>query len=236
MILIALETSSSSAGLAVTDGETILVESSLQMGAVYAEHLPVMLERGLNDAGIEISQIAGIAVSIGPGSYTGLRVGLSLAKGLAYSTRKPLVAVPTLDAVAFGSPYCPYPIHAILDARNQKIYTAEFDMSKGKLQRKSPDIATTVDDLSKNINEPSLLLGPGALAYREQLKVNLGEHAHFTSSGGDLRAASIAALGLERLERGEQASLFELEPEYLRKPNFKRRSDQLHTGALPITP
>ncbi|MBT5871812.1 MAG: tRNA (adenosine(37)-N6)-threonylcarbamoyltransferase complex dimerization subunit type 1 TsaB [Candidatus Latescibacteria bacterium] len=236
MILIALETSSSSAGLAVTEGKAILVESSLQMGSVYAEQLPVMLERGLKDAGLKISQIGGIAISIGPGSYTGLRVGLSLAKGLAFSTGKPLVAVPTLDAVAFGSPYCPYPIHAILDARHQKIYTAEFDMSQGNLQRKSRDIATTVDKLSENINGPALLLGPGALTYGEQLRANLGERAHFTSSGSDLRASSIAALGLEYLERGEQASLYEIEPTYLRKPNFKRRSAQPDTGVLPNVP
>ena len=117
MIVIGLETSSSAASIAVAQDHQILAETFLRVDTLYAEQLPGLLIRTVAEANVTIQGVDGFAVSIGPGSYTGLRVGLSLVKGLAFATGKPFAAVPTLDAVAYNLPYCRYPVHVMLDAR-----------------------------------------------------------------------------------------------------------------------
>ena len=231
MILVALETSSFVAGIAVTDEDRVLIESSLQVGTVFAERLPVMLEQALKDADVPFDRINGFAVSIGPGSYTGLRVGLGLAKGLAFTTGKPLVTVPTLDTIALCVPYSKYPVHAVLDARRQKIYTAEYDTSGGMPDRRSPYQATTLDSLMNSVTTPVVFAGPGAREYQTPINQALGNNALFLPSEASLRAASVAFLGREAMHRGEQASLYEVEPMYIRSPDFTRQPARPVAGA-----
>ena len=231
MILVALETSSFVAGIAVTDEDRVLVESSLQVGTVYAEQLPVMLERALKDADVPFDQVDGFAVSIGPGSYTGLRVGLSLAKGLAFTAGKPLVAVPTLDTIALCSSFSKYPVQAVLDAGRQKIYTAGYDTSSGEPERRTPYQATTLDSLMESVIEPVVFAGPGARKYQTTINQALGNNALFLPSESSLRAASVAFLGRKTMHRGEQTSLYEVEPMYIRNPNFARPPAQPVSGA-----
>ena len=227
MIIVAVETSSLVSSVAIIQEDSVLVESSVQMEKVYAEQLPVMLDRALSDADIPIECVDGFAVSIGPGSYTGLRVGLSLAKGLSFATGKPLVTVPTLDIVAYGVPYCLYPVCAILDARRHQVYTAQYHTTHGLPERRTPYQALALGALLETVTQPTVFAGTGAIAYRTQIQDTLGETAHFPPDGlAYLSAIPVAFLGREAFRRGDHASLYEVEPLYLKRPLFKKQQTQ----------
>ena len=137
MIVVGLETSSASAGIAVIRDQEVMADATLEIGAVYAEQLPAILERTMGELDLQWSAVDGFAISIGPGSYTGLRVGLSLVKGLAYVTKRPVAAVPTLDAIAFQVPFSRYPVHVLTDARRGQVYEARYETGEGRPKRGS---------------------------------------------------------------------------------------------------
>lgn len=228
-MLVAVETSTRAISVAVTDEETVLAASYVQTGMVYAEQLPVMVDRVLSDAAIPIQRIDGFALSIGPGSYTGLRVGLSLVKGLAFAAEKPMVAVPTLDVLAFGVPFCCYQVCPMLDARRSEVYTAQYRTADGTPERLTPFQVTTLTPLLETITQPTVFLGTGATVYRHQITERLGSFAHFLTEGmSSPQAVSVAMLGLQAFRRGEVASLYDLEPLYLRRAEFVTDRSGLH--------
>ncbi len=221
MIVVGLETSSTNAGIAVIRGGQVLAETSLEVGAVHAEKLPGILERTMGDLGLQWTEVEGFAISIGPGSYTGLRVGLSLVKGLAYVTKNPVAAVPTLDAIAFQVPCCRYPVHVLADARRGRVYEARYDTAGGWPKQITDFRSSLLEDVLETIEDKVLLVGSGVDEHRTRIVSTLGERACFPPPGtGRLMASSTAFLGLNRLKRGEQADLNGLEPLYLRKTDF----------------
>ncbi len=224
MIIVGLETSSASAGIAVIRDHEVMADATLEAGAVYAEQLPGILERTMGDLGLQWTEVDGFAISIGPGSYTGLRVGLSLVKGLAYVTKRPVAAVPTLDAVACQVPCCRYPVHVLTDARRGQVYEARYDTGDGWPKRMTEYRVGLLEDVLDTIEDTVLLVGSGVDAYRARIVSSLGERARFAPPGTDrLMASSTAFLGLDRLKRGAQADLNELTPLYLRKTDFARQ-------------
>lgn len=224
MIVVGLETSSTIAGIAVIRDRQVMAEASQELGGVHAEKLPGMLERVMGDLDLRWSEVEGFAISIGPGSYTGLRVGLSLVKGLAYVTKRPVAAVDTLDAIAFQAPCCRYPVHVLTDARRGQVYEARYDTSGGWPERQSEIRVGLLEDVLSSIGDKVLLVGSGVYAYQPDIAAVLGERACFPPAGtGRLMASSTAFLGLNRLKRGEQSDLNELEPLYLRKTDFARQ-------------
>lgn len=224
MIVVGLETSSTIAGIAVIRDRQVMAEASQELGGVHAEKLPGMLERIMGDLEVQWSEVKGFAISIGPGSYTGLRVGLSLVKGLAHVTKRPVAAVPTLDAIAFQVPCCRYPVHVLTDARRGQVYEARYDTSGGWPERQSEFQVGPLEDVLASIEDKVLLVGSGVDAYRLDIVAVLGERACFPPSGtGRLTASSTAFLGLDRLKRGEESDLNALEPLYLRKTDFARQ-------------
>ena len=224
MIVVGLETSSATAGIAVIRDRQVLADTTLEVGAVYAEQLPGILERTMGDLDLQWREVEGYAISIGPGSYTGLRVGLSLVKGLSYVTKRPVAAVPTLDAVAFQVPCCRYPVHVFTDARRGQVYEARYDTGDGCPRRTTEFRVGLLEDVLESIEDTVLLVGSGVEAYRPGIVSALGDRARFAPPGtGRLMASSTAFLGLDLLRQGGQANLHELEPLYLRKTEFARQ-------------
>ena len=224
MIVVGLETSSASAGIAVIRDQEVMADATLEIGAVHAEQLPEILERTMGDLGLPWSDVDGFAISIGPGSYTGLRVGLSLVKGLAYVTKQPVAAVPTLDAIAFQVPYSRYPVHVMTDARRGQVYEARYETGEGRPNRTTEYQVGILEDVVAPIEGTAVLVGSGVDAYRSDIAALLGERARFAPAGtGRLLASSTAFLGMDRLIRDEHASLNELEPLYLRRADFARQ-------------
>ena len=224
MIVVGLETSSASAGIAVIRDQEVMADATLEIGAVYAEQLPAILERTMGELDLQWSAVDGFAISIGPGSYTGLRVGLSLVKGLAYVTKRPVAAVPTLDAIAFQVPFSRYPVHVLTDARRGQVYEARYETGEGRPARLSDHRVGLLEDVVASIEDTVVLVGSGVDAYRTRIVASLGDRARFAPPGtGRLLASSTAFLGMDRLMRDEHASLNELEPLYLRRADFAKQ-------------
>ncbi|MEK7400440.1 MAG: tRNA (adenosine(37)-N6)-threonylcarbamoyltransferase complex dimerization subunit type 1 TsaB [Candidatus Poribacteria bacterium] len=217
MIILGIETATMTGGLALIDEEKLISEYTLNMKTTHSSRLMPALDWILKDASLNKNQINGIAISIGPGSFTGLRIGLATAKGLAMGLNIPLVTVPTLDALAYNVSYSPYQICPIQDARKKEVYSAIFKYENGIITRKSPYQVISPDELINQINEKTIMLGDGLNIYGELFREKLGEFAIFANNSQRLpRASVIAELGLAKLKAGEITDLASSEPLYIR--------------------
>lgn len=218
MIVLGIETATPVCGVAIGREDSVLVERSLNVGTHHAERLLPMIRDALGEAGMGLRDLDGIAVSIGPGSFTGLRIGLSTAKSLCWSAGLPLVAVPTLEAMAAQFPHAACPVCPALDARKKEIYAALYDTSSGSPRALIAPAAVSPVPFVSSLTGPTLFVGDGARLYRREVVAVLGERARFAPPPLDRPfAASVAALGLSRLGRGETEDLARVEPVYLRK-------------------
>jgi tRNA threonylcarbamoyladenosine biosynthesis protein TsaB len=195
----------------------VLVEGVHRESRSHTASLPLLVERVLGEAGLALEDVEGIAVSIGPGSFTGLRVGLALAKGLAFAGGLPLVGVPTLEALAWvadaepGTSLC-----AALDARKREVYAALFTATAEGPRRLTPDLALAPAALAARLPRPCTLVGDAGEVYGDVL----GAHAHLLPfATHHPRGGVIARLGAARLAAGEAANAGTLEPVYVRPPD-----------------
>jgi tRNA threonylcarbamoyladenosine biosynthesis protein TsaB len=178
--------------------------------------LPLLVAEVLAAAGTSIDAVDGIAVSIGPGSFTGLRIGLGWAKGVALAGRLPLVGVPTLEALAHVADASPgEPVCAALDARKGEVYAALFTAVDGGVRRLTPDLALKPDDLAARLAPGCVLVGDAGEVYREALAPHAVVRPFATHHP---RGAVVARLGFARLAAGEGRNSGDLEPVYVRPP------------------
>lgn len=220
MKILSIETATLAGGVALMEEAGLIAEYRLHVEVRHSERLLLAIDRLLTDSGTAVADLDAIAVSIGPGSFTGLRVGLSTAKGLAMGGRKPLVTIPTLEAMAWLFPYSNALIAPMLDARRQEVYWALFDMQEGGPVRLHPDAATSPEAMLEAIgrlDRPVLFVGEGAEKYRELLLTRRPGGTLFPPKA--LRfpsAAGVAELGLARLKGGEVHPPEVVTPFYLR--------------------
>ncbi len=224
MLVLGVETSTMQGGAALVGDGGLCSEYTLNVEATHSERLLPTIERMLCDARIELGSLSGFAVSIGPGSFTGLRIGLSTVKGLAYATGLPVVGVPTLEALASGLSFAAEPVCPILDARKQEVYAALFQWEHGRLVRLMDDSAVAPEALCEKIHRPTIFLGDGLLTYGELLQRLLGDRLLVPAAPGrGARPAWVAELGRRRLLRGERDPIETLVPAYLRPSEAELR-------------
>ncbi len=227
MKLLSFETSAVAASCCITDGDTILSCSSVNAGLTHSRTLMPMINATLAAADLAIADMEAIAVAVGPGSFTGIRIGVATAKGLAFPNGLPCVPVSTLEAMAYrlsGHPLSGR-VCAVMDARCKQVYTATFTIENGILSRKTDDEAIAIDDLFarlKTEDTPVYLLGDGA-----QMCYDLGHDTvpQLCLLPPALRlqdATGVAALAAEKLAAGETVSGEALLPTYLRLPQAER--------------
>lgn len=218
MRVLGVDTSTMTAGIGIVEEDEILVEVKFSVKITYSEILLSCIDQALKNVGLKINQMDGFAVSIGPGSFTGLRIGLSTLKGLSFATGKPLASIPSLDALAYLSLYCQHPVVAMLDAKKDQVYTAIYETRDGKLKRQSEYLVIDVEDLVKRISQKTLFVGPGAKLYQKRLIELLKDRACFSLVEQSLPSgATVALLGSKRLILGQIEDIVDLEPMYLRK-------------------
>jgi tRNA threonylcarbamoyladenosine biosynthesis protein TsaB len=225
MLVMGIDTSTTQGGVALLSGQGVICEYTLNIKATYSERLLPLIDRALQDAGITLGQVEGFAVAVGPGSFTGLRIGLSTAKGLAVVGGQPLVGVSTLEAMAWTLPFCTHQVCPILDARKGEIYSALFRHEGDRLIRLMDDAAIAPDILLRRIQQPTVFLGDGLAVYEGLVQSQLKELAFFPPlAGRGGRPAAVAELGRRRLLRGDRDDLVQLAPQYLRpsEAEFKR--------------
>lgn len=217
--LLALECATLCGSVALISAGRCLAEYSLDVPTTHSQRLLKQLERIREDVGVAWPELAGLAVSLGPGSFTGLRIGLSLAKGLALAVNLPLLGVSTLDGLACqmvalpGSKIC-----ALLDARKQEVYAALYECGENGLPRRtSSDLLLSPELLAKQLAGPIILVGDGAVTYREIFAEQLGKAAIFAPAASHFpSAATIGLLGEELLARGELLDPASSVPIYVR--------------------
>ncbi len=216
-LLLSIETSHDTGGVAIVDGRTPPVEELSTQRLKHSEELLVLIERLRKGLGIAISDIDGIAVSIGPGSFTGLRVGLAVAKGLCLSAGLRLVSVGTLDVFARMCPLTELPIFALIDAKRGELYWSSYKWRDGKLSRTSEYLAISPGRLLELILERTLVIGSGVEPYREFIRENARDRVNFLHPNPLYPSPGVVGtIGFERFRRGEVEDIAELEPIYIR--------------------
>jgi tRNA threonylcarbamoyladenosine biosynthesis protein TsaB len=231
MRVLGIDTSTMTAAVGLVQDDELLVEVKFDVKVTYSEVLMPAIDMALKTVGLGPGDLDGFAVSIGPGSFTGLRIGLSTVKGLCFAAGKPLAAVPSLDALAFQSLFCRYQVVPLLDAKKNEVYAAIYDTAGGKLNRKSDFWAVGIEDLSRKITQESLFVGPGAKLYRKELVDLLGQKAYFaTGVQSTPSGVSVARLGAVKLMADQTENLSQLEPLYLRQSEAELKYGNVHKG------
>jgi len=216
-LLLALDTSTEKGSLALAEDDRLLGEFSLPSPGAYLEHLLPGVEELLQAAGRSLKDLGAIAVSQGPGNFTGLRIGLATAKGLAWALGCPLAPVPTLEALAAQFPSQTHPTAVLMDAKREEVYLGVFQCPGELPQILEEPRRLPLAALPSRLNPPLLLTGPGLNAYGDFLKEHLPPGISWAPpERRHPRAATIARLGRLRLEQGQAASPQQLTPTYLR--------------------
>lgn len=201
----------------------------------HSETIMPMLEhmRGLID--IELESLDAIAVTSGPGSFTGLRIGVTTAKAMALALNIPIIGIPTLDVLANNMTHTPYVICPIMDARRNQVYTATYGWKGQTLVRLSDHLAIDMDEQLeslKALGEPVIFLGDGVDVHEEKIKEYLGDKAYFAPGFLNLQHAStLAEIAVKAYERGEAMNASEFVPMYLRKSQAEREKEEREKNA-----
>ncbi len=219
MNILGIETSTATGSVAIMSEDGLVAQYTLNIEITHSERLMAAVDRVLSDLRFSLRDIDGFAVSIGPGSFTGLRVGLSTVKGLSFAARKPVAAVPTLRGLAWNLACSAYPVCPMLDARKKQVYAAIFRYEGTALFQEKPETAISLPDLFKMISVKTVFTGEAAFIYRKEIENALGGLAVFAPHAlSRPSAASIAELGLEMITKGELADIDGLAPMYIRRP------------------
>ena len=221
MLILGIESAGTQVGCAVGGHEGVLASAHSGRGRRHAEALAPQIDFVRRQAGIEISEIAAVAVDVGPGLFTGLRVGIATAVAMAYGLGVPMIPVPSLDLMAFPARWSNRLIVVALDARRGELFTALFRKVPGGVQRVRDAAVRTPQELSAEIqalDEPTLFIGDGALRYVDSFAglrgVEMAEQGLANPS-----APYLVQLAHARAMREEFVQPWELEPVYLRQPD-----------------
>lgn len=219
-MLLALDSSTMTGSLALVNEKEVLCEVIFKVKDSYSESLLPLIDQVLKSYQVELKEITALAVALGPGSFTALRIGLATVKGLAMSADLPVVGIPSLDAMAWNLPYVNYLLCPVIDARKKEVYTClyRFDVFREEMERLLPYQVLIPEKIVQHLKEDVLLFGDGVERYGEFFRKSLGPRVHFGPSTSNLpRASNVAALAYKRLERGEKDDISQLAPLYVRR-------------------
>ena len=232
-MLLALETSAERGGVALFAGEALLGEEDVGASERHAATLLVCLDRLLARIGRRQDEIETIALAIGPGSFTGLRIGLATALGLAFGTERRLVPVPTLAALAQQVEGAEL-VAPLLDARRGEVYAGLYGPGPRELL---PDRCSALADFLADLPRAGAiaLLGSGVAPHRAELEAALGARARFLpEAAGVLRARTVGRLGLRLAEKGLACAPEAVELRYLRRAEAEAKRLALHPNRGPV--
>ncbi len=219
MLILCIDTATVQVGCAIGAHEGVLASFSVARRRRHVETLVPAIEFTCRQAGVELDDLGAIAVDVGPGLFSGLRVGVATAKGLAHALRLPVVGVSSLDLLAFPARHSNRLIVPVIDARRGELYYAFYRQVPGGVQRLSAYQLGTPDDLTSELvarGEDVLIVGDGPLRYPDE--VGKGVHSEFGGASALYPSATaLAELAHPRAMREEFVSASELEPLYLRK-------------------
>ena len=218
MKILALDTATTSCSTAIVDNGLVNAELTTVNNQTHSKHLMSMIDTVCNMSGLAIAAMDGFAVNVGPGSFTGLRIGVSTVKGLAWSLKKPVVGISSLDALAWQCAPVSYLICSLLDARKHEVYACRYRFRAGELTKEGSEQVTAPAEVIHDIREPCLFVGSGATLYGKEITQKLGELAFIAGRSHEkIRASSIAELSIDRFTRHQTEDVASLVPRYIRK-------------------
>ena len=218
MKILALDTATASCSVAITDDRCVYAELTTRKNQTHSKHLMQMIDSVLESAGLQLGDLGGFAVTIGPGSFTGLRIGISTIKGLALATDKPVIGISSLETLAWQCAHENLLISPLLDARKAEIYGATYRFIENRLVEQTPATASAPEAFIRDIKEPCMFVGCGAQLYRQTIEKIMGPKAHFMPDDQNLiKASSIAFLSIDRFKASDTDGAADLIPQYIRK-------------------
>lgn len=228
MLLLAFESSAKAAGAALMKDGALLGEYFQNSGQTHSRTLLKMAEDLLKNCDLQVSDLDAVAVANGPGSFTGLRIGIAAAKGLAWGREIPCIGVSTLEAMAEGAFLEEGILVCCMDARREQVYNAVFEKRGGALHRLTEDRAISVEELEeelKKLEKPKFVVGDGAVVCYNTMRDNSGvqlysEHLRFQ------RASGVALAAWKQLQQGNVPDVASLSPNYLRLSQAERERNK----------
>ncbi len=222
MKILGLDCSTPVTAIALLNNDQLLVEAILNTKKTHSQKLMPLIDKVLFETGVNIRDVDGFAVSLGPGSFTGLRIGLTTVKALAWALNKPLVGIPTLDGLALNAQGVSGVVCPILNARRNEVYTCLYKLDNHNQFTKLSDYMALkpleLIEVLKSKNEQIVLLGDGVEEYAKLFKDELGDNLCILTSANRLpRASQIGYLGWKRLQKGEADNVMQISPLYIRK-------------------
>ena len=223
-MLLAIDTSTDTASLALVQDSETLAELTWRCEQNHSVELLPRLTNLLSQSKSSLQSIGSIAVARGPGSFNGLRVGVSTAKGLAFSLGIPIVGISTLEVEAYQHAETDLPICPIFNAGRGEIATAIYQMKNNEWRQLASEHITTVETLCSQITTKTIFCGEFVTSIAGELKKQLKQRAIISSSPARLRRAGfLAELGQKRLQAGDYDNPATLHPLYLRRPSITKR-------------
>ena len=230
MKILALDTSGINCSACIIDDTKVICDFNLNTGMTHSEKLMPMIDTMLKNSNIELSDIDVFACSIGPGSFTGLRIGISTVKAFALSLNKPVVGVPSLVGLAFNISNFDGIICSILDAKNDNVYAALFKYKNDIPVMIENYFTDSIDSLIENLkekNEKVMFVGDGSASFKDKLKTSLEEKAYFAPLHlNNQLSTSIAKAALEKVKFSEFDTCDTLMPMYLKKSQAEREAEK----------
>lgn len=231
MKILSLDTSTKVVSVAIMDEDKLLAEYFINNDEKnHSQRLMPMIDSMLSELKLRPDEIDYYAVSNGPGSFTGLRIGVTTVKGMAYASNKKVVAVDTLDVMASNVSYADTIVCSMMDARNRQVYVAMYDGDKKIVEDKSIDIDELIDKIIF-LGTKVMFVGDAVLVYRDYLKEKLNDNCIIPREIDLLpRASSVAQLAFYKIQRQEVLDSHELVPNYLKKSQAERKYDKKHNS------
>lgn len=210
-----------------------LSEKTQESCRTHSVRLMTMIDRSLQEAGLTLDQIDCFAVGTGPGSFTGIRIGISTVKGLSQGTGKPVIGVSSLEALAIQANSCKWPVYVMIDARKRQVYSAVFSFQKGHMEQLTGVIVTEPERILENIANPGLFIGSGVLQYQNLILRKLDKLAQFPEAEvHTIKAGSIALLAERNFREAGAQDAASIVPDYVRKSdaeiNYPKKTKGKH--------
>lgn len=235
MKLLALDSSGLVASVAVLEDDSLLGEYTVNYKKTHSQTLLPMLDTVAQMIELDLNDLDAIAIAAGPGSFTGLRIGSATAKGLGLALNKPLIAVPTVDALAYNLFDTDKLICPLMDARRSQVYTGIYRFENHKLLPLENQMAVSVQELAEKLNaigQEVIFLGDGVSVYSQLLDELLGiPHTYAPAHVNKQRAAAVGALAALYYKEGKFVDAAAHQPEYLRKSQAEREREEAEKKA-----
>jgi tRNA threonylcarbamoyladenosine biosynthesis protein TsaB len=230
MRILAVDTSTTAGGVALMESCRVLCDLRLDVPLSHAPRLLTLIHQALALASVPLDSIDLFAASQGPGSFTGLRIGVATLMGLGQALQRDVIGIDTLEALAMKAWWASYPIGALLDARKGEVFGAIFHSTTAGPQRLTPNLVMSPDAFCANITEPTILLGTGVDAYRNIWEESLGELAIFAPPWlGMPCSVEVGALAFTQATVGRGGPRAVLAPVYVRPSEAEINWSRRHT-------